>query len=95
MSFLISNGLSECGCKKLFYLPRRKKGVIAIEKKLYFTADDVAGLLRISKSRAYKIIRQYNAELESKGYLTLAGKVARKYFAKKWYGYENETSKEE
>ena len=80
---------------KVILLTEKKKGVIAIEKKLYFTADDVAGLLGISKSKAYKIIRQYNAELESKGYLTLSRKVARKYFAEKWYGYENETSKEE
>ena len=45
--------------------------------------DDVAAELGVSKSYAYKIVRQLNAELKNMGYLTVAGKVSRKYFMEK------------
>lgn len=45
--------------------------------------DEVAQRLECSKRTAYSIIRQLNAELKAKGYITLAGRVPRKYFEQK------------
>lgn len=49
----------------------------------FMTAEDVAKELGISKSYAYKIMRQLNAELRKMGKLTVSGKVNRSYFIKK------------
>jgi poly-D-alanine transfer protein DltD len=43
----------------------------------------VARELGISKSHAYKIIQKLNAELKEKGFLTISGRVYRKYFMEK------------
>ena len=49
--------------------------------------DDVAKELGVSKSYAYKIVREMNNELKQKGYITIAGKVSRLYFEERFYGY--------
>ena len=49
----------------------------------FMTADDVAEELGISKSHAYKIMRELNTELKKMGKLTIAGRVNRNYFLKK------------
>ena len=49
----------------------------------YMTVDDVAKLLKISKSFAYKIIRKMNSELKAQGFFTMAGRVNKKYFLEK------------
>lgn len=36
----------------------------------------------MSKPFAYKLVRQMNAELEEKGFITIAGRVSRKYYRK-------------
>ena len=54
----------------------------------YVVAAEVAEELGVSKGKAYAIIKQLNEELSEKGYLTLAGKVSRKYFEERIYGYE-------
>lgn len=53
------------------------------ESKVMLTADDVAELLEIKRSRAYAIIRQLNAELKAQGKLVLRGRVNRQYFLEK------------
>lgn len=47
------------------------------------TVEEVAEELRVSKSKAYEIVRQLNAELKQKGYLTVAGRVNTQFFQKK------------
>ena len=43
--------------------------------------------LGISKSYAYKIVQRLNIELKEKGYLTISGRVNRKFFTEKFcYG---------
>lgn len=42
--------------------------------------EEVAQELEISKSYAYKVVQKLNAELESKGYLTISGRVNKQYF---------------
>lgn len=52
-------------------------------EKNFMTVDDVAEELSVSKSKAYKIVRQLNKELEEKGIITVAGRVFTSYFRKK------------
>jgi hypothetical protein len=44
---------------------------------------EVAEILSISKSYAYKIVHRLNEELKAKGYLTIAGRINRNYFLEK------------
>lgn len=55
--------------------------------KIYLDAQAIADMLGVSKGFAYKIIRQLNADLKSQGYIIIAGKVPRKYFEEKYYGF--------
>ncbi len=52
----------------------------------FIRVDEVAAELDVSKPYAYKLIRQLNEELKSKGYLTIAGRVNRQYFLERLYG---------
>lgn len=49
----------------------------------FMRVDDVARELGVSKSYAYKIVQRLNAELREQGYLTISGRVNRKYFMEK------------
>lgn len=49
----------------------------------FMTADDVAKALKVSKSFAYKVIRQMNAEMQKLGFFTVAGKVNKQFFLDK------------
>ncbi|WP_317049058.1 transcriptional regulator [Clostridium neonatale] len=42
-------------------------------------------IMGIKQTKAYQIIRALNKELNDKGYITVAGKVPRKYFKEKYY----------
>ena len=55
-------------------------------QEVFVTANEVAELLGISKSKAYAIIRKLNEELSEKGFIIVAGKVSRKFFEEKFYG---------
>ena len=50
---------------------------------LFMTADEVAKEMNVSKAYAYKIIQKLNKEMESMGYLTVSGRINRKFFMKK------------
>lgn len=45
----------------------------------FMKVEEVAAFLDVSISRAYKIMRQLNKELEAKGKITTSGRVSRKY----------------
>lgn len=62
------------------------KGGVAMEQGVFITAQEVAELLGISKSKAYTIVRKLNEELSAKGFITVAGRVSRKFFEEKFYG---------
>ena len=51
----------------------------------FMRVDDVAKELGVSKSYAYKIVQKLNTELRSMGYLTISGRVDRKYFCEKLF----------
>lgn len=55
-------------------------------EKRFLNAKDVAEYMDVSKPMAYKIIRQLNDELSINGYITVAGKVSRRYFEEKVFG---------
>lgn len=52
------------------------------------SADDVARELNCSKSHAYKLLKELNKELAAQGYITMAGRIPKAYWAKRMYGYE-------
>lgn len=56
----------------------------------FLSAEDVAKELSVSKTYAYRIIRQLNSELAEKGYITVSGRINRKYFSERLYGIEQE-----
>ena len=51
--------------------------------RTFMTVEEVAAELGVSKSYAYKIVKQLNEELQKLGYLTVAGRVNTNYFRKK------------
>ncbi len=55
-------------------------------------AAEVAQTLDVSKAYAYKVVRELNEELKNKGFITIAGKVSRKYFEEKFYGLAREVT---
>lgn len=52
----------------------------------FFDVNDVCEILGVGKSKAYQTIRKLNKELESNGYLIVAGKIPKKYFLERIYG---------
>lgn len=54
--------------------------------KQFLDVHDVARICGVGTSKAYKIIREMNKDLASKGYLTIHGKVPAAYFEEKIYG---------
>ena len=54
-----------------------------MENRNFMTVDEVAKELKVSKSYAYKIVKQLNEELNKLGYLTFSSRVNANYFYKK------------
>ena len=58
-----------------------------MENNSFYRVQDVARELGVSESYAYRIIQKLNAELKEKGFLTISGRVNRKYFRERFcYG---------
>lgn len=51
----------------------------------FMRVDEVAELLGISASHAYKIMRKLNRELEQKGKITTSGRISRRYLLERVY----------
>ena len=54
-----------------------------MENRNFMTVDEVAKELKVSKSYAYKIVKQLNEELNQLGYLRFSGRINANYFYKK------------
>ncbi len=52
-------------------------------QKYMMNAQEVAAALGVKIGTAYKLIRQWNEELEARGKLVIRGKVNRKFFEMK------------
>ena len=55
----------------------------------FMRADEVAKELGISRSYAYKLIRQLNQELKERGFLTIAGRINRDYLKERLFTAES------
>ncbi len=53
--------------------------------KRMLTASDVAEILCVSRSTAYRIVKKLNEELEKSGKITVAGRISARYFFEKTY----------
>ena len=49
----------------------------------FMRVEEVAEELGISKSYAYKIVQNLNAELKAQGFLTISGRINKQYFLEK------------
>lgn len=54
-----------------------------MEGKNFMTVEKVAQELNVSKSYAYKVVRELNTEMRELGYLTVSGRVNTNFFRKK------------
>ena len=52
----------------------------------FLRVEKVAEILGVSKSHAYKLIREMNKELAAKGYITISGRISKQYFNERFYG---------
>lgn len=57
---------------------------------MFVRANDIAQDLDVSIPFAYKLIREMNAELKTKGFMTVAGRVSRQFYEEKFYGVVRE-----
>ena len=46
-------------------------------KEAFIDAGEISQMLGIGMTKAYAIIKEYNAELEAKGYFTHAGQMSK------------------
>jgi transcriptional antiterminator len=53
------------------------------QESRFLKAADVASILGVSETTAYRIIRSLNQELKQQGKIIVAGKISRKYFEEK------------
>ena len=54
-----------------------------IEPSSFIHADEVAEILGVSVSSAYRIIKRLNNSLKDQDKITVAGKISRRYFEEK------------
>ena len=57
-----------------------------MENSRFMNAVDVAADFGISESKAYTLIKEMNEELKRKGYITVAGRISKKYYLERTYG---------
>lgn len=48
--------------------------------KQFVSAKEVAEVMGVSEGKAYGLIRELNSQLRAQGYITVSGKVNRKFF---------------
>lgn len=53
------------------------------ESNKFVTAEEVKEILGVSDSTAYRVIKTLNDELKAQGFITIAGKISRRYFEQK------------
>lgn len=52
-----------------------RKGEENLQSKTFISVQEVAEELGVSKSYAYRVVKQLHEELKQQGYLTVAGRV--------------------
>lgn len=61
----------------------------------FMRVDDVVKELSVSKPYAYKLIQKLNEELKRKNYITISGRVSKRYFQERIYGLRAEKERGE
>lgn len=51
--------------------------------KQMLTVEDVMNICQVKESKAYKLMKQINSEMEKEGYIVIRGRVNSKYLMKK------------
>jgi len=51
--------------------------------KQMLTVEDVMEICQVKESKAYKLMKQVNSEMEKEGYIVIRGRVNSKYLMKK------------
>ncbi len=52
---------------------------------IFYNCTDVMKLLSVSNRKAYEVIHMLNEELIQEGYITIAGRVPKKFFNEHFY----------
>ena len=60
---------------------------------MFMRVDEVAEELGVSVPYAYKLIRSMNAELKKTGWITISGRIDRKFFHEKFYGTRSQSER--
>lgn len=77
------SGTGEGEWRRTKKMKNKREEMKCMTNKNFMTAQDVADALGVSKSYAYKLVRQLNDEMEALGYITVRGRVDANYFRKK------------
>ena len=77
------SGTGEGEWRRTMKKKNKREEMKRMTNKIFLTAQDVADALGVSKSYAYKLVRQLNDEMEALGYITVRGRVDANYFRKK------------
>ena len=59
------------------------------KRKMYLSVEDIAELLGLSVSFAYRVVERMNADLASKNFYVILGRVPTRYVEDKIYGLEH------
>ena len=60
---------------------------VILMKSVFYTAQEVAEILGVSRTKAYKIVKELNLELKAKGFIVIAGKIPKRYFEERCYAF--------
>lgn len=55
------------------------------KQSTFMRVSEVAELLEVSESHAYKIMRELNKELKKQGKVVVSGRISRKYLEERVY----------
>lgn len=64
-------------------LSKKKEGM-PLTDNTFMRVEEVAQVLGVSVSYAYKIIQKLNAEMKEMDYLTISGRINRNYFMERF-----------
>lgn len=53
---------------------------------MFVRVDTIMSDLQVSKPLAYRLMKEMNDELKTKGYLTVSGRVPRAYYYERFFG---------
>ncbi|MHB8066054.1 MAG: DNA-binding protein [Ruminiclostridium sp.] len=62
--------------------------------KVFIKAEEIAEELGVSTPYAYKLVRKLNEELKQQGFITIAGRVSKRYYQEKLYGIKQNIKEE-